>query len=532
VSGAPVGGDALAGIDRLVALADPLVGAWAARARASTTVGQERAVLRAFGVGGLDRDGRPLAGAVVDRWLADAPGSLGAGIALVFAMAVVEYDLPPLEIALDVAAGAIDLGLEARLLIEPERRAAAELEASRLARSAFERIDANRTARRELLDLLGDSSRPWLGAVAREPVTRAARDEAAALVRAGADLIRVAVPTGRELAMRLLDLGLEAPGPDLSALAGPGEADVVAAPAGSQRGLAVLRADLDELAAERRGYVRLATEAPALSAPEQAVVAAFERVDMVGGDPFTEIVGAGVDPDRSIADHAFAQRLHARSGTIVAVPPGPLVVGPDLAAGVPPDPAVLAGRALALQLLAVRLSVASGLEPGSVLVGALPDWLLDEPDAAIRTLAEVTVRRALFPHHPLSFVAPVPREGAAAVRVPATWSALVAASLAAAGPTALVVRSGGVDRFGAVAIEHRATADTAAAVASALAPVGLRGAAADHAVAMIEAAAATLQRLADAGWRSILGETPAERRPRGLGAEGVADRSEPFDPFA
>jgi hypothetical protein len=40
-------------LDRLVARADALAGAWGARARASTTVGQERAILRLFGVQGL-----------------------------------------------------------------------------------------------------------------------------------------------------------------------------------------------------------------------------------------------------------------------------------------------------------------------------------------------------------------------------------------------------------------------------------------------------------------------------------------------
>ena len=57
-------------IDRLVARAGALAGAWGARARASTTIGQERAILRLFGVTGLDARrpaagrcrGRPLAG--------------------------------------------------------------------------------------------------------------------------------------------------------------------------------------------------------------------------------------------------------------------------------------------------------------------------------------------------------------------------------------------------------------------------------------------------------------------------------------
>ena len=163
--------------DRLVARADALAGAWGARARASTTIGQERAILRLFGVTGLDRAGRPLAGAAVDRWLAGEPRGLGTGIALPFAMSLVEYDLEPQQLALDVASGAIDLRLEAELLGEPDRRAVAEVAATRLADAAIERIDAQRTVRRETIDMLGEARRPWLGVTLREPDVDAALDE-------------------------------------------------------------------------------------------------------------------------------------------------------------------------------------------------------------------------------------------------------------------------------------------------------------------------------------------------------------------
>jgi len=94
---------ALGPIDRVVERAETLAGAWSARARASTTIGQERAILRLFGVHGIDRSGRPLAGAAVDRWLASAREGLGGGIALPFTIAMLEYDLEPQQLALDVA---------------------------------------------------------------------------------------------------------------------------------------------------------------------------------------------------------------------------------------------------------------------------------------------------------------------------------------------------------------------------------------------------------------------------------------------
>ncbi len=107
-------------------------------------------------VTGLDRSGHPLAGAAVDRWLSTSRDGLGGGIALPFAMALMEYDLEPQSLALDVASSAVDLALESQLLRDPARRASAESEATRLMVAATDRIDANRTARMELQDLLGE----------------------------------------------------------------------------------------------------------------------------------------------------------------------------------------------------------------------------------------------------------------------------------------------------------------------------------------------------------------------------------------
>ena len=101
----------LARVDRLVELADTLAASWGARARICTTVGQERANLRLLGVTGVDRAGRPLAGAAVDRFVAGRVDRLAAGIVLPFVAAMIEYDLAPQALALDVASGAVDLGL-------------------------------------------------------------------------------------------------------------------------------------------------------------------------------------------------------------------------------------------------------------------------------------------------------------------------------------------------------------------------------------------------------------------------------------
>lgn len=516
--------DAVA-LDRLRALADTIAGTWGARAAVSTTIGRERAILRLFGVHGLDRTGRPLAGEVVDRYVTGSADRLAGGIALPFATALVEYDLPPQEIALDVASGAIDLALEAELLVHPERRAAAERAATRLAAAALDRIDANRTARTELLSVIGEAPRPWVGVSLSEPTLDRARDEVARLVADGTDVIRVSVPAGRELTDRLYDVGVAVAAwrpRGLDEARGKAEP----APAGSQRGLAELRDVVDQAAAERRSYVRLASAAPPLAAPEQAVVAAFERLDLVEADPLAEIVEMSIDPDRALADHAFANQLQRRAGALVLVGPGPLAVAPDIRRGIPSDPATRAGRALALQLVAVGLARHHGLAPEQIVVGAMPSWLAEERGPAAQALAQVSLRRVLFPGHPLGFDEPP-----ASTRAGAVWSFVLSAVLPIARSTTLVMRHAEGDTAGSIAAT-RAAAAVAEEAAISVGPWELRGPAREEADAAVASAIETLARLADEGWTAILGEPlGGPDRPR-LGADAVVERSESFDPFA
>ncbi len=559
-------------LDRLATLADDLAAAWAPRGRGRASAGTERALLRLFGVEGLDGAGKPLAWSVVERYAGRDPGRLGHGITLPFAIALLEYDVDPQQLALDVAAGVVDLAFEANLLAEPDRRATAEAEAARLLDAAIERIDANRTARTELRSLLGDAEPPRLGVLLDVGTAAEARRAGASVVRAGADVVLVETPSGRELVERLSVAGLEVvrwqpPEPAVRAGGGrPLEAGREAvdaeppAPPGSQRGLAALRRTLDEVAAERAAYVRIATSAPAFGAPEQAVVAALERVDLVVADPFREIVDDGVDPDRALADHAFAQRLVRRSGATLVVGPGPLVIGPDLAAGRPSDAAGLVGRAVALLAVSVGLARRAGLAPTDVVVDAVPSWLSEEPDAVQLSLATVAVERALFPGHAFAFRRP--RVGAGPFS-PAAWPALVAGLLPVAGPVDVVLGpEADPEAIGRTVAGLRAAAAVADGLPRIEAPT-LRGAGAELVERVLEVGAAYLAELREGGPAAIQeglarvggnGRRPGGGalvgavlgsaggagglggggggRPAGFGGEAVVERGGAFDPLA
>ena len=533
-------------IDRLLELADTLAGAWGARALTCTTRGQERAMLRMFGVAGIDRTGRPLAAEVVERFIGDRLDRLAGGVSLPFAAALVEYDLTAQELALDIASGAVDLALEAEVLRDPGRRAAAEEAARRLTAAGLERIDANRTARLELLDLIGDAERPWLGTALRAPGAPTAIGEVAALVEGGVDVVQVSVPAVRELAEWLHDEGTDVPywrprpGPGSPVPTDPEEQ----APSGSQRGLAAIRQALDGAAAERRAYARLATVCLPLAAPEQALVAAFERVDLVVADAMAEIFDGNVDPDRALADQAHAHRLLARSGASVLIGAGPLVVAPDLARGVPSSGATRAGRALALQVVGAALARRDGIPAERLLLGALPAWLIDERDPTAAAIAQVAVRAAIFDGHSLSFAEPQPA-GRSAER----WPPILAALLPLAPSTGLIVRTaragsgsgtdagaGGPGATGAGEIDGlarstRAVVAVAREVAASIGPLAPLGAALAFAQDTVAAALVTLERLASEGWPSLVGEWPGGAARDRLGSDGVVERTDTFDPF-
>ena len=59
-----------------------------------------------------------------------------------------------------------------------------------------------------------------------------------------------------------------------------------------------------------------------LPATPEGDVAAFERADVLELDPMAEIIGTGVDPERALADFAFAVQVVRRAGTPSSWAPG------------------------------------------------------------------------------------------------------------------------------------------------------------------------------------------------------------------
>jgi hypothetical protein len=530
-----------AGEQLRVSAAD-LAGRLSQVSRRSSTMAQERAVLRMLGVDGLDRAGRPLAASLAERYCGSDPGRLARGVILPFVVAMLEYDMPAREMALEGASGAIDLGLEAELLERPDRLAAAETRAAELLKAAFMRFDANRTATREMREVLSLPAEPWLGVAIQATEVESALAEARLAVGQGAGLLQVRVPASWEFAEARRQAGLETPGlfefeaPKKSrearrgdkrrqatsprlADAGPGRGrDKLPVPAGSQRGLAAIRKAADDAAAERGCYASLMTVTSAFAAPEQAVVAAFERIDYVAADPMREIVEDNLDPDRALADHAFAHRLQVRAGCGVVVGPGPLALGADVASGVPVDAPTRAGRALALQALGVELALADGLPADRLLLGAVPDWAVGDADAG-SILLQAWLRRVIFPGHRLVI-------GGSAGWLGSAGKAVDAVAALAGGAASVVVEPRVTGTVSAMAGDLAAVSRTAAAIRAALSDGVLHGDAEEMVARTLRAASLTLERLSSEGWASLLGLGDLGAGDGRLGRSAVVERAE------
>jgi hypothetical protein len=366
---------------------------------------------------------------------------------------------------------------------------------------------------------------------------KAAAAEARSAVAGGADLIQVRVPASWEFAEARRHAGLDTPGlfefetPERlhdgrKRQAGRGDGrhktlpiwpDAEPTPAGSQRGLTALRKAVDDASAQRRCYASLMTVTSAFAAPEQAVVAAFERIDFVGADPIREIVEDNLDPERALADHAFAHRLQARAGCRVVIGPGPLALGADLASGVPSDAATRAGRALALQALGVELALADGLPADRLLLGAVPHWAAGDGDAGAYVL-QAWLRGTVFPAHRLVI-------GATTGWLTSPAGTVAVVSALAGATTSLVIEPGISGRVATVATDLASAAATARALRATLGDGALHGDAAELAGKTLAAAAAVLEKLSAEGWGSLLGPAGRDVDGQRLGRSAVVERA-------
>lgn len=351
-------------------------------ARAHTTVSVERATLRLAGLAGADSEGVPWVNALVDAVRADlhGDGGLAHGVSLPVWDALLRgeaEDLPTL--AQKAAAGSVSFRLP-----QGEAAKAARAGAHSAVARGINRIDANRRAREELVERIGDAPRkPWIYLIVATGDIYEDIPQAQAAAREGADIIAVIRSTGQSL----LDYVPE--GATREGFAGT---------YATQENFRLMRAALDETSRELGRYVRLTNYASGLCMPEIAALAGLERLDMMLNDSMYGILFRDINPVRTFVDQRFSRQVHARAGIIINTGEDNYLTTAD---------AVEAAHTVTTsQLLNEYFAKEAGLEDWQLGLGHAFEINPDVPDSFRLELAHAMLAREIFPEAPLKWMPP------------------------------------------------------------------------------------------------------------------------------
>src|SRR5579862_1573785 len=353
------------------AIADPVESFIAAH----STVSVERAVLRLLGVDGVTPEDVPLPNAVVDSI---SERELGSGAAMPFGRALAETGLEPDALARALTEGRVTL----------EQFASAPTAAARGAlrpyvESGLARITAQREERAARLAQLPQLPPPLLYVIVASGNIYEDRAAAVAAAQAGAQVIAVIRSTGQSL------LDFVPFGPTTEGFGGT---------YATQANFAIMRTALDDASEKLGRYVMLTNYASGLCMPEIAVMAAFERLDMLLNDSMYGILFRDINMKRTFVDQHFSRMLNAYSGIVINTGEDNYLTTAD---AVDQAPAVLAS-----QFINEEFAHRAGLPDRQIGLGDAYEIDPDREDGFLYQVAQAQLAREIFSEAPLKYMPP------------------------------------------------------------------------------------------------------------------------------
>jgi beta-lysine 5,6-aminomutase alpha subunit len=362
-------------VERCRDLAGAIVAPVEAFIAAHSTVSVERAVLRLLGVDGITPQEVPLPNAILD---AVAPHERARGVALPFGKALAETGLEPAALGAEIAAGRCGLD---QFATTPDAAARGAL--AGFVDRALDRIAARREERAAWLAELPQLPPPLLYVIVASGNIYEDRVAAVAAAEAGAQVIAVIRSTGQSL------LDFVPFGPTTEGFGGT---------YATQANFAIMRAALDEASEKLGRYVMLTNYASGLCMPEIAVMAAFERLDMLLNDSMYGILFRDINMKRTFVDQHFSRTLNARAGIIINTGEDNYLTTAD---AVEQAPAVLAS-----QFINEEFAHRAGLPDAQIGLGDAYEIDPDREDGFLYQVAQAQLAREIFPDAPLKYMPP------------------------------------------------------------------------------------------------------------------------------
>jgi beta-lysine 5,6-aminomutase alpha subunit len=341
-----------------------------------TTVGVERAILRAYGASGITEGGIPIVNVAVDRYA--KAGLLGHGMAYFLGRAILGGARNPQEATERLAfSPEIDPGEGA-----PAARSASDALVP-ATESALARIDAARDERGSRQERLVAGVPPLKYVIVATGNIYDDAVQAKAAASAGADVVAVI----RATAQSLLDYV-----PEGATTEGFGGTFA------TQENFKIIRRALDEVGEQQGRYVRQTNYSSGLCMAEIAWMASVERLDMLLNDAMYGILFRDINMCRTLIDQYVSRRFIARSGIVINT-------GEDnyLTTANAVDKA---HTVLASQFINEALALRAGLREEQMGLGhayEIDPWL---EDSFLLEIAQAQLTRQIFDRHPIKWMPP------------------------------------------------------------------------------------------------------------------------------
>ncbi|KJS03185.1 MAG: dioxygenase [Desulfobulbaceae bacterium BRH_c16a] len=260
-----------------------------------SSVSVERAVLRLYGVDGVDGDGTPLANRLVDQL--NAGKCLDSGVSGHFAAAMLDSGRDAGTTADLIVRGDLEFGVPGRFSPDEVRRKEEELTGAAMAV-----LDGTRQRKKAKGREHPPGPQPWKYVIVATGNIYEDRIQARAAARSGADIIAVI----RSTAQSLLDYIPY--GPTTEGFGGT---------FATQENFRIMRAALDEECAATGRYIRLVNYASGLCMAEIAACAALEDLDMLLNDSMYGILFRDINMKRTFVDQHFSRLICGRAKIII-----------------------------------------------------------------------------------------------------------------------------------------------------------------------------------------------------------------------
>lgn len=341
-----------------------------------TTVSVERAVLRLYGVDGVDEAGSPIPNVIVDA--VQAMGALQDGVSRIFANALLATGLSVEDLGQAVAGGKVKL---ADLPLKPEAEIDALLD--RLSEEALSRIATRRSERDEFQKSLPPGRSPQLYAIVATGNIYEDVIQAQSAARAGADIIAVI----RSTAQSLIDYV-----PYGATTEGYGGTYA------TQENFKIMRAALDAESQKLGRYIKLTNYSSGLCMAEIAALGAVERLDMLLNDAMYGILFRDINMCRTFTDQYFSRMVISYADIIINTGEDNYLTTADAYDE--------AHTVISSQFINECFALRAGLGENRMGLGHAFEMNPDLEDGFLWELANAQLIRQLFPEAPLKYMPP------------------------------------------------------------------------------------------------------------------------------